>query len=444
MEKIQYAFESIVTLGTIIIIFFGLNRLSFSFKSFLIMLSLRIPVAVVTVTADAFLGTQLFSYLDLPLYGLILSLVFFRPLPKSLLIFYGLFPFVLENLFYRFIGYFVLPLFGAKPGLFEGTLTYIFSAFGSLCLVIGFMKWNRYDFAKLRTETIDFEDKRILKQSNWAMGIYYVVMQSLAYLEYVKGIETIEYRRLILVFYLIFFMGMIKQLDAHLREKLQEKLAFQQHLQLRDMENYSNRIEELYREVRGFRHDYANVLTTLRLGIEENNMDQIKEIYESVLKASNKKLRHHKFDLGRLLNIKNSALKSLLAAKFTQATDQGISASLEIPEEIAPKGMERVDFVTVVSIFCDNAIEAAVTAINPKINLAYLTIGDKQMFIIENSMKEETIDYSKVYDYGYSSKGGDRGVGLYNVMKILEDYQNVSLSTKSHSYTFSQVLEIYL
>ena len=86
--------------------------------------------------------------------------------------------------------------------------------------------------------------------TNWVMLAYYLLMQTLTYLEYDIGLPTMAYRQFILVTYLVIFMGIIKQLDLHLREKIQEQFDFQQALQLKNLEDYSNQIEELYREVR--------------------------------------------------------------------------------------------------------------------------------------------------------------------------------------------------
>ncbi len=435
-------FEVIVPIGSAIVLFFSLNRLKFSFRAIFVAIALRVPVAIFIATANLLLSNQFFSYLIEPLYGLVLAIVFLSPLPKISLVFYGLFPFTLWNLFYRSISYFILPVFGLSVGAIVDNLIYELSVIGSLCLVLFFFKWLRYDFAKLRTNIIDEADYHVLFRINCAMVIYHALMQLLTYLDYENILVTIDYRRLILVTYLIIFMGFIKQLDTHLKNKLQEQLIFQQNLQLHNLENYSKHIEELYREVRGFRHDYANLLTTLRLGIESNDMSQISTIYDTVLKDSSKRFRHRKYDVGRLMNIKDSALKSLLAAKFVQATEKNVSVTLEVPDKIKPQGMDLVDFITIVSILCDNAIEAAVDAMVPKVTIAFLSLDNKQMFIIENSIKEESIDISKVYSFGYSTKGSDRGIGLYNVMKMIEDYPNISLTTKSQNYKFSQVLEI--
>ncbi|MBF0818200.1 sensor histidine kinase [Streptococcus acidominimus] len=442
MNVIQYVMEAIVSNGLVIGLFFKINHIKFTRKSLVIAVLIRILVAAITATLNRLVGDSLFGYFTQPLYGFLFTLIFLKPKSKTLLIFYGLFTSTLWNIFSRLIAYFIVPIFGQTDVLLEDGMLYFLYVFFSILSTLGFLQWLGYDFVRYRFDLIDFREKRGLLIANWTMATYFLLMQALTYFEYEYELVSHSYRKLILVLYLILFMGMLKQVDTYLKEKMKEKLIFQQTLQLSDLEKYSKHIEELYREVRGFRHDYTNLLTTLRLSIEDNNMSQIKEIYESVLKDSPKRLQYNKYDVGRLLNIDNSALKSLLAAKFMQATEQNLIVSLEVPEVIEPQGMELVDFLTIISILCDNATEAAIGTVDSRINIAFLTVHEKQMFIIENSTKEEAVDISEIYSFGTSSKGSDRGVGLYNVTKILEQYPNVWLRTRSSEYTFSQILEI--
>ncbi|NQP59811.1 GHKL domain-containing protein [Streptococcus suis] len=444
MSVLNYIIEAIVSLGSLIVLFFSVNRLKYSIRSILLVILLRLSVAALFATLSQLFSSQFFSYFDTPLYGFLLAMILLRPLPKTLLIFYGLLPFTLENIFYRMVLYFIFPLFGQTPGIIEDTPTLVFVNLLSTLSVLFFLGWLRYDFVKLRTDNLAAEDKRILYLTNWVMFAYYLLMQTLTYLEYDIGLPTMAYRQFILVTYLVIFMGIIKQLDFHLRQKLQDQLDFQQDLQLKSLEDYSKQVENLYREVKGFRHDYANLMTTLRLAIEDNDIEQIRDIYQTVLKDSSKEFRTSKYDIGRLVNIDNSALKSLLASKFLQANDNNVSVSLEVPEVIKPQGMELVDFITIVSILCDNAIDAAIDAATPKVTIAFLTVNDKQMFIIENNTKEERVDLSELYAFGHSSKGEGRGIGLYNVMKILERYPLISLNTTSKAHLFGQSLEIDL
>lgn len=100
--------------------------------------------------------------------------------------------------------------------------------------------------------------------------------------------------------------------------------------------------------------------------------------------------------------------------------------------------MELVDFITIISILYDNALEASPSYIN----LAYFEHDDKQTLIIENDLDQESLDVNQLFTFGVSSKGDNRGVGLYNVMKIVDAYPNAILKTSSDNYRFTHILEV--
>ena len=439
--KIVYVF---LISGLELFIFFKVDGIVLTlervFKSFLF----KLLLAVVFVTISYIVGNTYLSYFMEPLYGIGLSFLLLRGLPKKLLFFYGLFPMMLVNLFFRVVSYFVLPFLGQEHVYDDRSFIWLCIKIFICFISLAFLKWLDYDFTSLRREILDKGFQQSLTKINWIMGAYYLVMQSLSYFENVQGIQSTTVRHLILVFYLLFFMGVIKKLDTYLKYKLHERLDQEQALRYRDMERYSRHIEELYKEVRSFRHDYTNLLTSLRLGIEEEDMEQIKEVYDSVLKDSSEKLQDNKYDLGRLVNIRDKALKSLLAGKFLKARDKNIVFNVEVPEEIQVEGMSLLDFLTIVSILCDNAIEASAEASQPHVSIAFLKNGAQETFIIENSIKEEGIDVSEIFSFGVSSKGEDRGVGLYTVMKIVESYPNASLNTTCQDQVFRQVLSVHL
>ena len=439
--KIVYVF---LISGLELFIFFKVDGIVLTlervFKSFLF----KLLLAVVFVTISYIVGNTYLSYFMEPLYGIGLSFLLLRGLPKKLLFFYGLFPMMLVNLFFRVVSYFVLPFLGQEHVYDDRSFIWLCIKIFICFISLAFLKWLDYDFTSLRREILDKGFQQSLTKINWIMGAYYLVMQSLSYFENVQGIQSTTVRHLILVFYLLFFMGVIKKLDTYLKYKLHERLDQEQALRYRDMERYSRHIEELYKEVRSFRHDYTNLLTSLRLGIEEEDMEQIKEVYDSVLKDSSEKLQDNKYDLGRLVNIRDKALKSLLAGKFLKARDKKIVFNVEVPEEIQVEGVSLLDFLTIVSILCDNAIEASAEASQPHVSIAFLKNGAQETFIIENSIKEESIDISEIFSFGASSKGEERGVGLYTVMKIVESHPNTSLNTTCQNQVFRQVLTVHL
>ena len=431
---------TLVTNGLKIVIFFKVDGISLTFDRIFKAFLLKFLLAAIFTTFKFLVLTDYLSYFIEPMFGIGLSFLLLRGLPKKLLFFYGLFPIILVNLFYRGVSYFVLPFLGQGIVYGDSNPIFLLIMLFVCFIVLVFLKWLDYDFTSMRKENLDIGFQKSLTKINWAMGAYYLVIQSLSYFEYVQGIQSTTVRHLILVFYLLFFMGIIKKLDTYLKEKLQEKLNQEQDLRYREMERYSLHIEELYKEVRSFRHDYTNLLTSLRLGIEEEDMEQIKEVYDSVLKDSSQKLQDNKYDLGRLVNVRDRALKSLLAGKFLKARDQNIVFNVEVPEEVQVESMSLLDFLTIVSILCDNAIEASAEASQPRVSIAFIKNGAQETFIIENSIKEEGIDVSEIFSFGVSSKGEDRGVGLYTVMKIVESHPNASLNTTCQDQVFRQVL----
>ncbi|KEQ38549.1 histidine kinase-, DNA gyrase B-, and HSP90-like ATPase family protein [Streptococcus mitis] len=433
---------SLAISGLEIIMFFKVDGISLTFDRIFKAFLLKFLLAAIVTTFKFLVLTNYLSYFIEPLFGISLSLILLRGLPKKLLFFYGLFPIVLMDIFYRSVSYFVFPFFGKGIVDGYGNPLFLLIMIFVYSIVLVFLKWLDYDFTSLRRESLDKDFQKSLTKINWIMGAYFLVMESLSYFEYAYDIQSKTVRHFILVFYLLFFMGVIKKLDTYLKEKLQGKLNREQVLRYRDMERYSRHIEELYKEVRSFRHDYTNLLTSLRLGIEEEDMEQIKEVYDSVLKDSSQKLQDNKYDLGRLVNVRDRALKSLLAGKFIKARDKKIVFNVEVPEEIQVEGMSLLDFLTIVSILCDNAIEASAEASQPHVSIAFLKNGEQETFIIENSIKEDGIDISEIFSFGASSKGEERGVGLYTVMKIVESHPNTSLNTTCQNQVFRQVFTI--
>lgn len=271
---------------------------------------------------------------------------------------------------------------------------------------------------------------------------YTLLLQSLMYLENTTHSSTLELRKLCVVISLVLFFIMIVFLERNICEMIQGQLDFQKNLQLENLYTYNKHIECLYNSVRSFRHDYSNLLVTLRLGIDKDDMDIVKEVYDSVLQESDKRLNTRNFDLARLVNIQDNTLKSLLFAKVLQAEEEGIEAQISIPEPIHLIGMEILDFIIVTSIFLDNAIEGAIQTQNHKITISFWEDHRSQLLSISNTISEEQTETKTIFERGVSNKGRERGIGLANVTEILDNYINVNLETQSNNFSFTQQLTI--
>ena len=173
---------------------------------------------------------------------------------------------------------------------------------------------------------------------------------------------------------------------------------------------------------------------------DNQDIEAIKTVYNGVLRDSANQFYDSKFDIAKLSNIKNDAIKSILSAKLLEAQNKGISVSVEIEEPVSNFRIELLDFITVLSILCDNAIEAAIETISPKLTVVFINNDDSLVLIVENSIKSEKVDVSHIFARGYSSKGEGRGLGLHNVNSVLEKYPKSTITTRSANHLFSQTI----
>lgn len=195
---------------------------------------------------------------------------------------------------------------------------------------------------------------------------------------------------------LILFLGYIRALALlETKRELDELKDFE----LQNIENYANKIEEMYQGLRRFRHDYLNILLS---------MDQ--------------------------------AIKSILYNKFSYATREGVELEIEINDDVTIQYTRLLDTVRILSILLDNAIEAALESKEPRLLVAYIKETDIERVIIENSTKVERVEIAPLFKENYTTKSGNRGQGLATVKRLIGHYPNVSLKTSSRDYTFTQDL----
>ena len=227
---------TLITHGLEIVIFFKIDGIALTFERIFKAFLFKILLAFVFLMIEYMVGDSFLFYFMEPLYGIGLSFLLLGGLPKKLLFFYGLFPMILMNIFYRSVSYFVFPFLGRElvDAIYDPILLLVLIIVYFIVLV--FLKWLDYDFTNLRKEILDKGFQKSLTKINWIMGAYFLVMQSLSYFEYEQGIQSTTVRHLILVFYLLFFMGIIKKLDTYLKDKLHEGLDQEQALHYRDME----------------------------------------------------------------------------------------------------------------------------------------------------------------------------------------------------------------
>ena len=372
---------------------------------------------------------------------------------RVLLVFYALFPITFWSVMYDFIIHFIVSNSKLLDFIYKSTYGVSFYSILASFMICLLLKVFHYDFSYLKKITRDQKTNLTLFIANSTMYLYFVIIPIIGYIEIEKKISLNGYQEILTALYFLLFICFVNILDRNLRRELQAQLLLQKEIQLQNINNYSSQIEGLYKDVRSFRHDYANILTSLKIGIDERDIDMITEVYYSVLKDSGKMLKGKRFEIARLGNIVDLSFKSLLLSKLSEAQNLSIPVSLEIEKPIAIKNIDQLDFLTIVSILLDNAIEAATEVVmnadiekssNEGITVCFFENSklNKQVLIIQNSTLKNEVDMTQIFERGVSSKGNGRGIGLSNIKRILKSYPNISLNTTSRDFIFRKILEI--
>lgn len=359
---------------------------------------------------------------------------------KILDIFYGLYPVIVESLLGRMLAFYVFPLLGVSV-FNEVKLSWYDILIELLVFPLHLLivKSLRLDFNEIKEGFKHHYFKYLLLLINISMFVY-MLLVSILVIYRDKLADADIWRGHINNFYIVLFFVMLLYLNAISKEKLEKEIIEQKDTQLNELSSYSHHVESLYEEIRSFRHDYINILTSLKLGIDTQDIEAIKTVYNGVLRDSGNQFYDSKFDIAKLSNIKNDAIKSILSAKLLEAQNRGISISVEIEEPVSNFRIELLDFITILSVLCDNAIEATIEAISPRMTVAFMNNDDSLVLIVENSIKSEKVDVNHIFARGYSSKGEGRGLGLHNVNSILEKYPKSTITTRSANHLFSQTI----
>lgn len=363
-------------------------------------------------------------------------------------IFYSMFPFVVSDLFARITDLYIrYTLHLTQVEWWHFYWSDWITTLMSIPMYLGLFKLFRLNFNEINE---GFQNKQILsalRKFNLSLLFYGFAVFILSDLQTMQeqnviigNIDYVYYRRHVILIYLVIFVGMMFYINYIIKENKSQEIQERKNEQLVAMSAYSRHVESLYEEIRSFRHDYTNIIVSLDQAIKEKNIESVEKIYNGVIAQTGKQFSNSKYDIANLSNLKNEAVKSVVAAKLMEAQSLNIEVSVEIEKAIEVINIEMIDFITLLSIFLDNAIEGAKEAEHPKIELAYLEDEGHQVLLVQNTMKESKINTKKIYDRGVSSKGNNRGIGLSNVKKILEKYPSHSLQTDSSNFIFTQKL----
>jgi len=216
----------------------------------------------------------------------------------------------------------------------------------------------------------------------------------------------------------------------------------QQKLEFEMMRTYTNNLEQQYSEIRKFRHDYQNILTSLEGYILKKDYTNLENYFFENIKPTGKQIQQNNFVLKDLSKMKLEDIKSLIAAKASVAQEKNIKVVIEVTEPIDFINISSVTLIRALGIILDNAIEATETIENKRLSIAFIKNKNSIHIVVENTCLDDLPKLHVLKKEGYSTKGPDRGLGLSNLQELINSSSNSTLITKIENTSFSQTITI--
>ncbi|MGO1428344.1 MAG: quorum-sensing sensor histidine kinase AgrC [Staphylococcus equorum] len=216
---------------------------------------------------------------------------------------------------------------------------------------------------------------------------------------------------------------------------------------MREIENYYKytlQIEKINHEMRKFRHDYVNILSTMSDFIRENDMEGLDQYFHEEILPMQDSMQMNAIKINGIENLKVREIKGLLTTKILQAQEKNIRISIEVPETIEKIEMPIINLSKVIGILLDNAIEASEKIVDdPLIRIAFIkNEDDSVMFIVMNKCDTDMPRVHTLFQENFSTKGKNRGLGLSTLKELTDTTSNVLLDTTIDNNYFIQKVEI--
>lgn len=217
----------------------------------------------------------------------------------------------------------------------------------------------------------------------------------------------------------------------------------------RDLEEaqlYNKTLTILHDSMRGFKHDFHNIVQGIGGYIDRKDLDGLQKYYMQLLQDCN---RVNNLTALNPSVINNPAIYNVMANKYHKADEIGIQINLGIFMDLneIENHMKIYEFTRILGILMDNAIEAASECKDKMINVTFRKEEKRHrlLMIIENTYLNKEIDIDKIFQKSYStkSKKTNSGLGLWEIRQILKKNNNLNLFTKKTEEYFIQQFEIY-
>ena len=248
---------------------------------------------------------------------------------------------------------------------------------------------------------------------------------------------------LIITFLIIqcIFVIILFNFELSRHDKLNEQKIKQ--TEIEGLLKYTEKLEKEERKLRKFKHDYQNMLLSLKELADFEDRNKFKqgvmnlEEYFNVRFASNEIWGFNDFD-----NLKNPYVKSIFISKVQDMRNMKITAEFSCPKIIEDIDIPVFDLVRVLGITLDNAVEAVSGNSDGRIAMNIMKVRGAVKFVISNTVTGPHKPVGKLIQEGYTTKSRHQGLGLGNIKDIRKENGNLFVSYKYEEDMFVATITV--
>ena len=177
------------------------------------------------------------------------------------------------------------------------------------------------------------------------------------------------------------------------------------------IETHYREVDNMYRQIRGWRHDYRNHIQTMKVLAANGDMDAIKVYLDELDTDLN--------TVDTVVKTGNAMADAILNSKISLAKDRQITVQCDAHVPVRLK-MSELDLCCIIGNLFDNAIEASLSLPeDQRLIRVYMDVKGTQLYISFTNLTS-TKKLAKVGKVFKTSKGDGHGFGLVRIDNIIE------------------------
>lgn len=177
------------------------------------------------------------------------------------------------------------------------------------------------------------------------------------------------------------------------------------------IETHYQEVENMYRQIRGWRHDYRNHIQMMKVLAANGDMNGIKEYLDMLDTDLN--------TVDTVVKTGNAMADAILNSKISLARSKQIAVNVDAHIPVKLK-MSELDLCCIIGNLFDNAIEASLALPeDQRMIRVYMDMKNTQLYISFTNFTatKKMVKVGKIFR---STKGENHGFGLVRIDNIIE------------------------